>query len=263
MISFIKNRPPLVVFFLCILTSAVTLFCFAVYIKNTELVPDSDRNHDWLTLLKHFNSLDICLEPSGIIPKKIKQNDFVFIEMSTVQTLVSINNTDFIKKIASVSGSLTLEDWHSNCPKSYDTKPSYLHIYFDIPEVAKSNVTEFDTCVTIKGPDEYLPKFFKPNCKVSARKGGKDTPEVTLSSNVKAIDGEFCKNGFSTELKFHSQNKGNFANFLSDKEKSLIYVHVLWTSYFLLFILLIIFTYGILQSEHVFDKYIQKFAPHK
>ncbi|XP_018571928.1 uncharacterized protein LOC108911471 [Anoplophora glabripennis] len=260
MFSFIKNRPPLVVFFLCILTSAITLFCFAFYIKNTESVPDSDKNHDWLTLLKHFNSLIKCLELNGKPPEEISDNDFI--ETSTVQTLVSINNTDFIKKFTSVKGFLTLDGWHSNCPKGYYNKPSHLHIYFDVPEVAKSNVTEFDACVTIRGPEEYLPKFSEPNCKASTGVDEKKA-EVFLSTKLRAESNDFCTKGVLSEINFHPQNKAHFANFLSDKEKSLIYVHLLWTSYFLLFILLIIVTYGILQSEHVFDKYIQKFTPHK
>lgn len=42
MLSFIKNRPPLVVISLCILTAASTLTYFAFHISTTDLILDND-----------------------------------------------------------------------------------------------------------------------------------------------------------------------------------------------------------------------------
>ncbi|KAJ8972155.1 hypothetical protein NQ314_000381 [Rhamnusium bicolor] len=254
MFSFVKSRPPLIIFFLCIVTLAVTIFCYAFYIKNTDLILDTDRKHDWLELLRHFNNLHTCLELNHNFDMK-KVVDDSFIEMTTVKTLISIKYTDFIKKFATVQGVLTLDNWHTNCPKSY-AKPSNLQIYFDIPEVA-TNATKFDVCVTIKGPEEYLPKFSEPNCYSPIEKQSEKL-KAFLSTSVDTKHKEFCREGTLTKLEFHAQEKDNFANFLSDNEKSLIYIHLLWTSYFLVFILLVIIIYGTLHSNSVYDRYFSK-----
>lgn len=42
MLAIIKNRPPLVVIFLCILAAAFTLTYFAFYISSSDLILDDD-----------------------------------------------------------------------------------------------------------------------------------------------------------------------------------------------------------------------------
>lgn len=42
MLSFIQNRPPLVVIFLCILTAALTLTYFAFYVNSSNFIADND-----------------------------------------------------------------------------------------------------------------------------------------------------------------------------------------------------------------------------
>ncbi|KAJ8916604.1 hypothetical protein NQ315_000249 [Exocentrus adspersus] len=208
---------------------------------------------DWLLLLRHFNSLDACW---NVGPYLKEVNDKDFIETATVQALVSISNSEFLNKFNAVHGFLSLETWHTDCPKNY-AKPDGLEIYFDIPEVAKSNVTEFDVCVNIRGPEEYLPKFSQPNCVVSTNTNNKNKALAHLFTYGT------CKTGAVAKLEFYPQNKENFANYLSQSEKDRIYIHLIWTSYFLLFLLLGIVVYGTLQTEHIFDKYLHKFVPQR
>ncbi|KAJ8956339.1 hypothetical protein NQ318_015077 [Aromia moschata] len=256
MFSFVRNRPPLVVFFLCIASVTVAVFCFAFYIKNTDEVPDSDIKYDWVQLLKHFNTLEVCIASEQHLDEKIEEN--VIYETTEVQTSITINSSDIIDKFNSVRGFLTLEDWHTNCPKN-NPKPSQLEINFDIPKPANVSLSNYDVCVTIKGPEEYLPKFSEPNCKPHNEGGAK---KGTLTTSTRAnLNEAFCKGGTLTKFYFHPQKKHNLASFLSDNEKSIIYVHLLWTSYVMLFLLLLIVVYGSLQSDYVHDSFLHKWMP--
>ncbi|KAJ8982212.1 hypothetical protein NQ317_013514 [Molorchus minor] len=253
MFSFIKTRPPLVVFFLCVFTLTVTILYFAFYIKNTEVIPDSDRRHDWFQLLRHFNDLETCIELNRqIIDKKPDTDSFV--ETTKIYTLVSINNTEFIRSVARIRGFLNLDGWYSNCPKN-NPKPSSFQIYFEVPKPLNDSITKFDVCVTIEGPAEYLPIFSEPNCNAEYNDNNLQSLAF-LSSKRRLQSGEFCKEGALVKLDFHPQVKDNLADYLSDNQKQLIYFHLMCTIYVLLSILMIIVVYGILQSDYLMQKWV-------
>ncbi|CAH1118731.1 unnamed protein product [Phaedon cochleariae] len=205
-----------------------------------------------------MNELDVCLKEKPL-QQNISINTNSLIEMSTVQTLVNVDVTYF-KKYSKIQGLISLKGWHSMCPKNHQT-PSSFEIFFEIPKTP-ANVSAVDICVNLRGPSEYLPIFSEPNCLVSSIPSQieDDLPIGYLNTTRKAkYDDQFCLGQRFTKMSFYPQKNDLIANSLGNNEKSLIFVHLLWTSCILIFIIIVILIYGILHGDNSkFDKYIEK-----
>ncbi|KAG5867622.1 hypothetical protein JTB14_037628 [Gonioctena quinquepunctata] len=250
MLPFIKERPPIVIFLLCIIISTLTFLYFSFYIKNTDLIPDSDTAYDWNHLLKYLKQLDICISNQN---GRVDESNNYFTGIVTVETLVNIDLLKF-QNYTEARGFLSLDGWHTTCPKN-TPKPNSLEIYFELPNKVE-NDTNGNVCISIKGPAEYLPKFSEQICAVKESKTKDKVGYITSTVRAKYTD-NFCQDGISTTIDF-LQTKHTMINFLGNGERSLIYIHLLWTSFILIFVILAIIIYGVFQSDTKLDKYIDK-----
>ncbi|KAK1892681.1 Transmembrane protein 248 [Dissostichus eleginoides] len=137
--DYVSQNPPLVTFFLCLLTLAISFICFSSY-SYTHTVPNPDTVKDWNHLLSSFSQHKLCVQANASL------SELVPLSVTTNSNSGSLKNlalhTAFKASQLHLGGTesvdVTLEFWTEN--ESY-------------------------TCLTIRAPAHLLPmKLFPPEC---------------------------------------------------------------------------------------------------
>jgi len=253
--DFLKNRPPLVVFLICLVALAVSTFYFAFEIEKDGPVVNSDKQHDWIKMLKHFNSLVTCVNLSTWtteINNREKTEDFT--NGIAVFTTFSVENITVLKPYAKVYGFLSLEGWYSTACQNPEKQAKVVEISFDVPPQAAKENTSVDICVTIKGPAEYLPFLKEPLCKPAGKAQNSKAKIGFLSSKFPGTyDAEFCAKGDIAKFEF-DLTMPQVENYLNDDVRTQIYIHLMWCSYFLVFVIFCILIYSIFKKSEYLEK---------
>ncbi|XP_060534363.1 uncharacterized protein LOC132706816 [Cylas formicarius] len=236
--DFLKNKPPLIVVLLCLVALAVSTFYYAFEIQDDGATADSDKKHDWLQMLKSFNKLDTCLQKKTWTQSETNSDKEI-----SVFTLINLENPEIWSQYSEIEGFLTLEGFHFVSCKNSEIQPQSLKIVFSLPPLTKQN-TSSDICATIVGPAEYLPQFVEANCKPYEGKSSKVNKGYISSKPGGKVDQDFCRNGESQGLHF-SLEQNDIANYLNDDVRVMIYVHLMWCSYILVFIIFCIIIYAL------------------
>ncbi|XP_066153634.1 transmembrane protein 248-like [Euwallacea fornicatus] len=247
--EFFETRPPLGVILVCIGFLVICTIYYVALIKQDEPLVSSDKKHDWIQMVKHFNHLDICLNTSTWSDEinflEIEEN---FRDIMTVYTKVTIINPEVLQGLSQVSGSLSLDEWYpTSCPDVM--KPKTMGIIFDVP-LLKSNVTgPLEICVSLKGSARFLPSFKKPLCFPAANNGNTNVNKGYLSSKLpKYFDEQFCSNGYKAKMEFNL-TVPNIKNYLSDDVRTQIYIHLIMFEYFLVFLVILILIYAMFKHS--------------
>uniref|UniRef100_H3BET4 TMEM248/TMEM219 domain-containing protein n=1 Tax=Latimeria chalumnae TaxID=7897 RepID=H3BET4_LATCH len=122
--SCLVNRPPLVVFFVCLLSLAITFFCFGVYIRSYS-VKDPDVTQDWNSFLQSISEVDFCAYENETASDS------------------NVHLDDSAKGCLNKLGSSPLID-HGPILLSMSV---LVHLTFDLPKGLKSNKTYFRSTV--------------------------------------------------------------------------------------------------------------------
>ncbi|XP_019769877.1 uncharacterized protein LOC109544240 isoform X2 [Dendroctonus ponderosae] len=206
---------------------------------------------DWLEMIKQFNKLDICIN-TGTWTNEIQtleENEQITDEIS-VFTQASIADSNIIQSWSQVDGFLTMQGWLPISCQDAATPIKNVEIQFDVPSLPTTrNTSAVDICVTIRGPAGYLPYFSKPLCTPEKSTESSKRPKGFLTSKLsKVYDPQFCNKGDVTNMVFQP-TKSRVDNYLSDDVKTQIYVHLVWCSYFLVFVIFSIILYAILKKS--------------
>ncbi|CAG9769988.1 unnamed protein product [Ceutorhynchus assimilis] len=253
--DFIKNRPPVVVFLMCLVILAVSTFYFAFEIEKDGPTIDSDKKHDWIQMLKHFNKLDTCINTSTWSTDiNTLDNEQHFKDELSLATKVTFENAQAFKSLTRLYGSLSLKEWYSTTCQDQDKLPKFVDIFFDVPPLPNDLNESIDVCVTIKGPAELLPFFKESLCKPAVMNKQTKMVKGFFSSKLsKTSDPFFCKNGTITKVKF-DMTVPEVQNYLSDDVRTQIYIHLMWCSYFLVFIIFGILVYSIVKKSDYLER---------
>ncbi|XP_030759688.1 transmembrane protein 248-like [Sitophilus oryzae] len=252
--NFLKNKPPLVVFLLCLIILAASTSYFAFQIEKDKPIVDSDKKLDWINMVKHFNKVDICISPikGENETNPIKEGGSDTEDQISVFTSVEIIEFDVFNSFSEVYGFLTLDDWYSvSCQDS--KQPKNMTILFSIPEFKSVDGSQ-NLCVTVKGPAQYLPYFKKSACtpqnSSNQNKGNIGFLSSKLPKNSNQL---FCEDGKIAKIVFDLQHE-EISNYLSDDVRTQIYLHLVWCTYFLIFVIFIFLLYILIKKSDYLEK---------
>lgn len=122
--AFLLSRPPIVAFFFSLLAITLTIFLVAFYIKDKDLILNPHAQEDWKSLMKYFNSQELCMNISNSqesfnittqLKHQVSTNTFngtcfpVQINMSNHSLLFKQVNAVWLE------GYISLKDWERSC----------------------------------------------------------------------------------------------------------------------------------------------------
>ncbi|KAK4877855.1 hypothetical protein RN001_010361 [Aquatica leii] len=234
----VKTKPPLVVFTVCLLGIIITTVCLTYYVQTHDKISNTDAINDWISLLKYVNNLDMCSEGSG---KLLQQNrlprDSTMATISISARLLGLNtNTN-----THAQGIIHLNDWYSKCPDKTYT-PTYIDLQFNAGKHNES--VEEEICVTITGPAQLMPILTPEQfC----------TPQMLKKTNwavvsTKENTNDFCSDGSLFRIKFDTDRNFKYEMYLSKEDRIMINSHLIVTSCFLVFIVILITCYALIRK---------------
>ncbi|XP_076256855.1 transmembrane protein 248-like [Rhynchophorus ferrugineus] len=252
--NFLKNRPPLVIFLLCLVVLAVSTFYFAFEVESNDPIIDSDKKHDWVKLVKYLNTIDICISlakwTEEIDEKKYAEAGP---EEQIVHTSMQIEDSTYLESFNQINGYLTVEGWLPVSCQDNNKFPKNLTVLFNTSQLDKLNDSQ-NVCVTIKGPAQYLPYFKESPCEPVVHSQNVKGNVGYLSSKLRNNNDEsFCDNGKIVKLIFDMKHT-DIANYISDDVRTQIYIHLMWCSYSLVIVIFIILIYAIVKKSEYLEK---------
>ncbi|XP_072163389.1 transmembrane protein 248-like [Diadema setosum] len=275
--GFSANRPPFVVFTICILLFAIALISLGAYIKRSE-IPDYDIDYDWNTLLQGFSKLEFCLSPNETTAVDVLSTTTTSLPLNSSLSPGTTTSSDPMEEVdglslhnTSLSISLSLRAHHSiHTEVHYGTTHLFstftasslgiedgseqMYITFDLLEPLKplpcseaGCSDHLSACLTIKGPQYIFPHTRHPGvCNVTdTTKQDKVTKmHVKPSSNTDLV--QWCKEG--TVAKANHQFDPRLTVMLSPAQRSLVNLHLMYTSYFLFVMLVTCVCYALVKG---------------
>lgn len=230
--DYVSQNPPLVTFFLCLLTLAISFICFSSY-SYTHTVPNPDTVKDWNHLLSSFSQHKFCVQANA-----------------SSSELVSPVPSPLMDKDSLVSSTKTLTTLHLKVPLSVTTnsnsgslKNLALHTAFrasqlhlggtESVDVTLEFLTENDsyTCLTIRAPAHLLPmKLLPPECPEFKKNISPLHVEV---SDKKPAASQTC-------YSLHSQDDPTLTVMLTQDERNVAVRHLMEVSVCLLGVCLVL-----------------------
>lgn len=278
--SFTASRPPLVVFTICILLFAITLLSLESYFKRNE-VPNYDIDYDWNTLLQGFSELEFCLLPNETQPETVTTTT-ASSPLNATSTPTATTSADLYEELegfslqnTSLSISVSFRA-HTSSHSQLHFGSTHLYSKFPTEELGIKGGSEqvyvtlelneplkplackdsgctsesLSACLTIRGPQYVFPKTRRPGtC------NGTETskPERVAKMQVKpskAIDPvQWCNDG--TVAKAAHQFDPKLTVMLSSAQRSIINMHLMYTSYFLFVMLITCVCYALVKGPPV------------
>ncbi|XP_063923609.1 uncharacterized protein LOC135137801 isoform X2 [Zophobas morio] len=240
---FFKYNPPVVIFFLCLVIVTLVTVSFTIYIKYTENIINNDDKQNWISLSRHLNKLNLCVITSD--GNVLNENSN---EEGSFATLVSLKNVNEFINVTKVEIYYYLEDWKPLCGGNDENSP-FLGINFGLTQNFTENENGTSVCALITGPKHFLPQDSKNSCDFNEEIDDENT--ITFYSQS-----EFCPDSDNETQINLSFEVDNVETYLSQSDKNVIYIHLLWSSYILLFFVVIMLIYAMFyQSQDSLKTY--------
>ncbi|KYB26970.1 hypothetical protein TcasGA2_TC033409 [Tribolium castaneum] len=230
--DFFKTRPPAVIFFISLVVITITTFTLSLYIRYANNVLNTDLEQNWKSLTQHLNNLDLYFADEKIVKP--------YIEEISLVTLISVNPSDF-KNFTKVKAYYKLSDWQPFCYNNHN-KNALITVDFLV-------TNETQVCARIKGPKQYLPEKLSQSCDPS---NNQDYNTSLLYSHP-----NFNSNESPVKLTFDKNAK--FEAYLSQSDRNLIYVHLVWCSYILMMFVLVVLFYAKFYRYEAIDTDVDHF----
>ncbi|KAK5638523.1 hypothetical protein RI129_012818 [Pyrocoelia pectoralis] len=241
----VKSRPPLIVFTVCLLGIIITSVCLAYYVHTHDKIVNVDAINDWISVLKYMNKLELCtkFEDTSQFQGKM-QRDTSSVRITTPAKLLKIPSNS----VTHFQALIPLADWSSKCPEKTEVPP-HLQVEFSIP---KHNDTE-EICVTITGPSNFMPKLsMEGSCKSPEEQPITNKNKwIILKPNVKDLSAEnLCDEEFLLQLQYDIDYNQNlkYDMYLSEEDRLMINYHLVVTSCFLVFVVILITCYALVRK---------------
>lgn len=172
--NFVKTRPSLVLFSLCLVFITLTSFCFAYYIDSADRVLNSDEQQNWLYFFKYLNRKHYCIEEQYVSSDSkdvIDNTNAVFVPISLSLPAAKVNVSD-IQGYISLRGMMvshvihllyrSFSDWKPGCERG--SPPEALRLSFKYPKSVKLNTTIYKVCGVIQVPSNFLLPYRTASC---------------------------------------------------------------------------------------------------
>ncbi|XP_054749135.1 transmembrane protein 248-like [Lytechinus pictus] len=272
--GFTSSRPPLVVFTICILLFAIVLLSLESYIKRND-VPDYDIDYDWNTLMQGFSKLEFCLLSNETQPELVTMTTTSSSLNTTSTPAATTSLYDEIDGFSTQNTSLSISvSFRAHTSSRSKLHHGSTHLYskftteklgikdgkeqvyvtLELNEPLKPLVCQdagctseiLTACLNIRGPPYVFPKTRHPGiCNASeTAKPEKVTKMQVKPSKVDPV--QWCSDG--TVAKPDHQFDPKLTVMLSSAQRSLINMHLMYTSYFLFVMLITCVCYALVKG---------------
>ncbi|KAG1667502.1 Transmembrane protein 248 [Nymphon striatum] len=258
--SFLINGPPSVIFTLCLSLFAVAAFTFACYVGGNVFITDPMTITDWNMFFDNLADNEFCVlnnnESKNHVAPILSQlqnqssHQDVLVSVSAVFSLYWSPTQTF--NVSTILGQMM----HLN-KQIIGNNSITVGIHF-IGEKnfsscsAESNIchTNQGACVTFYGPKNFFPQTrMPPSCTATynslniSSEVFTSRPLVSFSSEVKNSTSfpisSWCSHGTSLRMKY--QSNSDISVMLSMHERSIINLHLMYTFYFFIVMVITIF----------------------
>ncbi|KAK5871413.1 hypothetical protein PBY51_004297 [Eleginops maclovinus] len=246
--DYVPQNPPVVTFFLCLLTLAITFICLSSYSYNHTL-PNPDSVKDWNHLLSSLSQHRLCVQANASsselvspVPSPLMNKDSLATPTKTPLTTLHLK-VPLSVTTNSNSGSLKNLGLHTAF------RASQLHLGgTETVDVTLAFLSENDTytCLTISAPAHLLPmRLLPPEC--PAFKKNTSPIHVEVSAQKPAAS--------QTCYSLHSQDDPTLTVMLTQEERNVAVRHLLEVSVCLLGVCLVLcaaasLTQSVIRRNH-------------
>ncbi|XP_047447497.1 transmembrane protein 248 [Mugil cephalus] len=236
--DYISQNPPLVTFFLCLLTLAISFICLSSY-SYTHTLPNPDTAKDWNLLLSSLSQFQLCVKENATSSELVSSVPLTLIEQGNDRK-TSVNSptspssiTHFHLQVplavigSSPSGSLKNLSLH--------TALSASQLRLEGQEMVNMTLlpgNSTHTCLTISAPKHLLPEsLLPPVCNAS----GNDISSIHVeATNQLPTASQTC-------YSLHWKNDPSLTVMLTLEEQRVAVRHLLEVSVCLLAVCFILF----------------------
>lgn len=280
--GFASSRPPLVMFMVCLGAFAIVLISLSYYFKYNDIY-NPDLTEEWQSFLEKFSDVDFCVtnnnsdiemgdfEPplrlhnlySNIAPTNFRRPDTDEIVNTSISMWVEITPTrDFIKMphnitflYTSLNGSMIGLTGH----KSEDYMNLTVYLPYDWSRITCSQDEPCPTwkvlaCVNFKAPSYFFPSVRQQGVCFGMNESGTEyhSKMVAIHRNSMAGGKRACPGSPYLTIK-HSRDP-NINMMLTLEDRSVINLHLMHTSYFLVVMFITLFCYALIRGRPVKPK---------
>ncbi|XP_033627540.1 transmembrane protein 248-like [Asterias rubens] len=271
----VVSKPPLVIFIACMFLFALSVFILGYYFKHSE-VPNYDMSEDWNTFLDDLSSVDFCLtvnestvttvlateNPNKLdnnttisavtSPSQDEEDDWSMRRNISLSVMVMIDPSIYMAKTIT---NVTM--FSSLIPASLlgkEGSEEMVSVQFEVPHPLKPPQCNdptvcslgVQTCLMLTGPASVFPTSRRPaTCNTTDSHHENSSAWMSFRPKGQAID-SWCTQGTVA----HAKHKfdPHLTVMLSSAEQSLINLHLMYTSYFMFFMVIMWVCYALLKG---------------
>lgn len=281
--GFASSRPPLVMFMVCLGAFAIVLISLSYYFKTNDIY-NPDLTEEWQTFLEAFSDVDFCItrnasdvevgdfEPplrlhhalSNIGPtaqfSKVESDEVVNTSISmwveitpTSEFLQMPNNITFL--YASLNGSMV--GLHGKKGEEQMNLTLYLPLAWNhVTCLQKKQCASVRvlSCVNFQAPASFFPSIRQPGICYGMNDTGTEYHSKMIAVHRKSAVGgrKVCPESPHVTIKHSRDPTVNMMLTLEDR--SVINLHLMHTSYFLVVMFITLFCYALIRGKPVKPK---------
>ncbi|XP_010894660.1 transmembrane protein 248 [Esox lucius] len=250
--EYVYEHPPGVIFFLCVLTLALTFLSFGSY-THTHRLPNPDTPQDWNHFLSSLAHLQLCAKANGVGVEMVSSTTFGQEELGGT----AYNSTQSPPSITHLSLSVPLAVMHSSDSQSMSNvhlRAMLLASQLGLTGNETVNVTlmfssqpvegNLHTCLTISAPTHILPLTLRPP--VCSASEGTSYPVKAVATDTSSLKPPMSESCYILQYTPDS----TLTAMLTQKELGLAGRHLIQVSICLLGVCVLLFLSASLTHTH-------------
>lgn len=282
--GFASSRPPLVMFMMCLGAFAIVLISLSYYFKFNDIY-NPDLTEEWQSFLEKFASVDFCVTRNN---SDIEVGDFepplklhhLYSKIGPTADFVRPENDDVVNTSISMWVEITPTVQFIKMPhnitylytslngsmvgltgqKSDEAINLTLHLPYDWGHISCSSDTghcqawKVLACITFQAPAYLFPSIRQPGMCYGMNESGTEyhSKMVAIHKNSMAGGKKACPE--SPHLTIIHSRDPDVNMMLTLEDRSVINLHLMHTSYFLVVMFITLFCYALIRGRPVKSK---------
>ncbi|XP_071848399.1 transmembrane protein 248-like [Apostichopus japonicus] len=279
--SFAYHRPPFIIFLVCILLFAVALISLGIYIQNHDVRNYEDK--DWNDFFEDFSQQQFCIPlKDGIQRREAPLNALGSTTQESITDSFNLNSnvsfsvnlelhladSSMLQQLVGLTSlSSTVPAIQIKLNKKYDEVDMTFHLTqpIELPscEGKTCSPSKVAACVTLGVTQKALPPIthaVHPQVCNKSLLHSLSNPLTMLPKNQTDED-TYCTDGLKVNTEYLYDPKYTF--YLSEEERSIINLHLMYTSYFLFIMLITCVFYALIKGPPLKSRVIHENGAHK
>ncbi|CAI9715482.1 Hypothetical predicted protein [Octopus vulgaris] len=291
--GFATSRPPIIIFMICLGSFAVVLLTLAYYIKVREIT-NPDITEDWNMFLENLAHVEFCVlnnssdsSQSGTQSTTVAVPTTPTVDLSTLE----LNSTESaapgivpenyvnvtVSMLVEIIPTLEFLSIPHNLTHLTTTLPGYqlglsgdagnmeMLVTFELPfewnttscsNNGVCNGVKIYTCMTFSAPPNFFPLTRKPSACYGVNETGVEYHARMIGRNTVLSDSYvWCRNKPLINVRYNLDP--TLTVMLSLRDRSVINLHLMHTSYFLFVMVVTLFCYAIIKGRPSKSKGLQ------